>query len=184
MITGARVPAAWQFRLGPNFVPGSLCLQATFTNLNMSLNSVGTLRCPGTFVGFTASPESINALSPPPTMIFSGKGISNVYGQPALSFYDEFGNLVASTQSTQSIWNGNVIEGLVGAVPDLTLVNDGDYTIAVHNVRPDGSWEIIGAAPVTIYGNPPPPPPPPPPGGGCEQPPPDQPQLPCEQNQS
>lgn len=178
VVTGGKVPGLWQFRLAPNFVPGSLCLAPTITNYNMSLNDEKPLFCPGRFGGFTADPASINALTPPASVTFNGKGIDNSYGSPALAFYDEFGYVVASTQASQSLWNGASISGIVVDLPNISQVYDGTYTVVVHNINADGSWEVIGAAPITIYGNPPPPPPPPS-GGGCEQGPPDLEQLPC-----
>lgn len=179
VITGARVPGTWRFRLAPDLVQGSLCLAPAITDLDMSLNSEKRLFCPGRFVGFTATPDNIDALSPPASITFNGKGIDNAYGEPALAFYDEFGYVVASTQASQSLWSGGEIEGIAVSVPDISQVYDGVYTVVIHNIKPDGSWEVVGAAPVTIYGNPPPPPPPPPGGGGCEPAPPDQPQLEC-----
>lgn len=186
IIDGARVPARWRLTLGPNVVGGgSLCLTFATTERNVSLNSEEWLFCPPRFFSFTASPNSINALNPPATITFSGKGVESVYGEPTLAFYNEFGYVIASTQvqPNQLLWANGEIEGLQVSIPDITQVYDGTYTVAVHNIRADGSWEVIGAATVTIYGNPPPPPPPPPGGGGCEQPPPDQPQLPCDQPQ-
>lgn len=181
--SGTRVPAIWRLTLGPN-IPGggSLCLTFATSDRNVSLNSLVDLVCPGRFTGFTASPDSIDALNPPSAITFSGKGIDNAYGEPALAFYDEFGNVVASTHASQTLWDGNETEGIVVAIPDISQVHDGVYAIAIHNINLDGSWDLIGGALVTIYGNPPPPPPPPPGGGECEEPPPpDLPQLPCEQ---
>lgn len=140
------------------------------------------LVCPGRFTGFTASPDLLDALNQPATITFLGKGLDNAYGEPALAFYDEFGNVVASTQAIQSLWDDGEIEGIVVNLPDISQVFDGVYSIAIHNIDPDGSWDLVGGANVTIYGNPPPPPPPPPPGGGeCGGQNPAFPELPCEQ---
>jgi hypothetical protein len=182
VIPGARVPARWRLTLGPDFFGGSHCLTFETVDRDVSLNSVIRLFCRGRFFGFTASPNTLDALNPPATMTFNGKGIENVYGTPALAFYDEYGYVVASTQASQLLYREGEIEGLEIVIPDISQVYDGVYTIAVHNIRPDGSWEVIGAAPVTIYGNPPPPPPGGG-GGGCEPQPPDQQQLPCDQQQ-
>lgn len=65
-------------------------------------------------------------------------------------------------------------------VPNVSGVYDGTYTVVVHNILADQSWEVIGAATITIYGNPPPPLEPPPGPGECDPPPPGMPQLPCE----
>jgi hypothetical protein len=180
--SGAKVPATWRLTIGPN-IPGggSLCLTFATSDHNVSLNSLVELVCPGLFAGFTASPDSLDALNPPATITFSGKGLDNAFGEPALAFYDEYGYVVASTQATQSLWVGDEIEGVAVTLPDISQVYDGVYAIAIHNIKADGTWELVGGSHVTIYGNPPPPPPPPPGGGGCEEPPPpEQPLLPCE----
>lgn len=182
-ISSAKVPGTWRMAYGPDFSGSSLCLGVQVVDRNVSLGSLEHLHCVPRFYSFTASPDTIDALNPPATVTFSGKGIENIHGMPTLAFYNEFGQVVASTTANQLLWENGEIEGLTVNVPDISEVYDGTYTIAVHNVQADGSWEIIGAAPITIYGNPPPPPPPPPGGGGCEQAPPDQPQLPCEQQQ-
>lgn len=151
----------------------------------MNLNSVEKLTCPGSFFGFTATPNSLDALNPPATVTFSGEGIKNLFGEPVLAFYNEFGVVVASTQAVQSLSfsGGGEIEGVSVAVPDISQVLDGTYTIVVHNVNADGSWTIIGAASVTIFGNPPPLEPPPPEEDPCEPVLQDQPVLPCGQHQ-
>jgi hypothetical protein len=183
IIQGARVPARWRVRIGPDFL-GSLCLFQVFEDLNLSLNSQEDLECPGRFTGFTASPDSIDAQNPPMTIGFYGEGVNNLYGEPALAFYDELGNVVASTQAqpNQLFWSGPEIAGFQVTLPSISDVYDGVYTVVVHNIDAKGQWEVVGAAAVTIYGNPIPPPPPPPddPGPECGQQSPDLPQLPCE----
>lgn len=184
LVSGARVPGRWRLTLGPDFAGASdLCLTFTTVEKNMSLNSLEQLRCPGRFFGFTASPDSLDALNPPATVTFTGEGIKNVFGEPVLAFYNEFGVVVASTQtsSSQSICGGGEIQGVTVSVPDISQVFDGIYTIVVHNVNADGSWEVIGAANVTIFGNPPPPSPPPPEEDPCYLLFQDQSQLPCDQ---
>lgn len=177
--TGAKVPGTWRFLYGAGFEP-SQCLGVDVTDRNVSLGSREELECVPRFYSFTASPNMIDALNPPTTITFTGKGIENLYGTPMLAFYDEFGNVVVSTPANQMLWNNGVIESLVVNVPsNINQAYDGTYTVAVHNVNADGSWEIIGAAPVTIYGNPPPPPPPPD-GDGCGQQQQNLQQLPCD----
>jgi hypothetical protein len=167
---------------GAGFEP-SLCLGVETTDRNVSLGSREELECRPRFFSFTSSPDLINALSPPATITFTGEGIENVYGSPMLAFYNEFGNVAAYASASQVILESGEIEGLIlNTPPEISQVYDGIYTVAIHNINPDGSWEIIGAAPVTIYGNPPPPPPPPDEGGGGGSQPPDQPQLPCYNN--
>lgn len=159
VVTGAKVPGLWRFRLAPDFVPGSLCLQPGFNDLDMRLNDQKPIFCPGRIIGLTADPNSLDALNPPLTITFTGKGLENNYGEPVLAFYDEFGNLVASTQASQSLWSGGEIEGIVANVPNISGVYDGTYTVVVNNINADGTWAVVGAAPISIFGNPPPPPP-------------------------
>lgn len=177
-----RVPGVWRLTLGPN-VPGggSLCLTFATSDHSVSLNSVVNLVCPGRFAGFSASPDSIDAQNPPAYVLFNGKGLDNTYSEPAVAFYDEFGYVVASTLASQSFWDGGEVTGIEVVLPDISQVPDGVYAVAVHNVLSDGTWELVGGAYMTVYGNPPPPPPPPG-GGNCDgQQNPEFPELPCEQ---
>lgn len=179
-IAQAKSPARWSLSLGPDLLGGSLCLTYSTVERDVATGSIQPLYCAPRYFSFTASPNSIDALNPPATITFDGKGIDNLYGEPTLAFYDESGNVVASTQATQSLWSGNEIEGFVVSTPNISGVYDGIYTVVVHNVLSDQSWDVIGAATITIYGNPLPPIEPPPGGGGCEPPQPDMPALPCE----
>ncbi|MCW5961631.1 MAG: hypothetical protein KIS76_15820 [Pyrinomonadaceae bacterium] len=182
-IANAKVPGTWQLTYGPSFSGGSLCLTFTTENRNVSLGSLERLNCVPRFFSFTASPDSVDALNPPAAVTFNGKGINDLYGTPVLAYYNEFGNIVASTSSGQLLYENGNVEGISVNVPDISQVYNGTYTVAVHNVNADGTWEIIGAATMNIYGNPPPPPTG---GGGGDEcgppPPPDQPQLPCNQS--
>jgi len=180
VVTGAKVPARWRFRLAADFVPGSLCLQPTLTDLDMHLNSQEKLFCPGRLFGFSGAPSSIDATTPPATMVFYGSGADNTYGTPDVVFYDEFGSVVASAQVSQILYDSGQASGVSIAIPNLTGLYDGVYTVSIRNQDADGSREVIGAAPVTIYGNPPPPPPPPPDPGDCSPAKGDDPQLECE----
>lgn len=178
-IPGAKVPGTWRLAFGPSFISGSLCLTYSTVDLNVNLGSEERLYCPGRFAGLTATPNTVDSLNPPASITFSGKGIEAVYGTPTLAFYDEYGNVVASSPAAQLLYApDNEIEAVSVTIPDLSQVYDGVYTVVVHNINPDGSWEVVGAAPITIYGNPPPPPPSDG-DGGCQQPPLDLAQLPC-----
>lgn len=99
-----------------------------------------------------------------------------------LAYYDEFGNMVASSSANQLLYGGKAgyVTGILATLPDISQVYDGVYTVAVYNVNVDGTWEMVGSATVNIYGNPPPifgggg-------GGECDPPPLGQVQLPCDQ---
>ena len=178
-IADAKVPGTWRLTYGPG-LGGSLCLDSLTVDRNVSLGSFETLPCAPRYFSFTASPNSINALSPPATVTFTGKGISALSGIPVVAYYNEFGYVVASTPATNLSNNSlGVVNRVSVSVPDLSNAYDGEYTVAVHNINPDGTWEVIGAAHITIYGNPVPPNPFPIPVP-CEQQPPNQEQLPCD----
>ena len=179
-IPNAKVPGTWRLTYGPSIFGGSLCLTNATVDRNVSLGSFETLPCLPRFYSFTASPNIIDALAPPSSIAFTGKGISSLNGTPMLAYYNEFGYVVASTPASQLNYNGSgIVDGISVNVPDLSNAYDGEYTVAVHNVEANGTWEIIGAAPVTIYGNPPPPMPTPTPND-CFSSPPGHDQFPCE----
>jgi hypothetical protein len=167
VVTGAKVPANWRFFLSRTLDGTSLCLGTTVLERSVSLGGTEVLPCVANFAGFTAIPNSIDALNPPATITFTGKAVSALTGTPVLTFYNEFGQVAASTLSAQLTYNfAGEPEGLAVSVPiNINQAYDGIYNVAVNNVKSDGSLEIIGAATITIYGNPPPPPPPN--GDGC-----------------
>ncbi len=180
-IVNAKVPGTWRLTYGPSIFGGSLCLGVATEDQSANLGSLVRLNCVPRFYGFTASPETIDALNPPATISFSGKGIENLVGTPVLAYYDEFGNVVASSTSNQLLYSNGEPESVSANVPNLSLVYDGVYTVAIHNINPNGTWELIGAATMTVYGNPPPPPT----GGGgddCDPSFPNLQQLPCNQS--
>lgn len=174
-----RVPGTWRMTYGPQPGMPSLCLGYLTTDRNVSLGSMETLPCMPRFFSFTASPDTIDATNPPATVMFSGKGIDSLYGTPMLAFYNEFGRIAVTTPADEMLYGGGQTSGVLVSVPDLTLAYDGTYTVALHNINQDGSWELIGAAPITIYGNPAPPFDDDGGGNGCNQSY-SQPQLPCD----
>jgi len=181
-VTGARVPGTWRLTYGPDFSGGSLCLGILTVDRNVGPGSQETLPCVPRFFSFTASPDAINANSQT-TVDVTGNGSENLFGTPMIAFYDEFGNVVASGPATQLLYTNGVVSGVRVNVTDISQAYDGTYTALVHNVHGDGSWEVIGAVAITVFGNPPPPPPPPDDGGGgCGQEQPGEPQLPCLEN--
>ena len=178
-IPNLRVPGTWRFTYGPDIAVPSLCLGVQTVDRSVNLGSQVTLPCVPRFFSFTASPNTVDAFNPPATVDIGGNGSDTLYGTPMVATYNEFGNVVASTSATQLLYTDGSVSGVRFSASDLSQVYDGTYTIAVHNVRADGSWEMIGAAAVTIYGNPPPPPDDG--GGGCGygQQSPNRPILPC-----
>lgn len=156
-IANTRLPGTWRLTTSPGFSGGSLCLGIETVDRNISLSEQITLPCRPLFFSFTASPSAVNALSPPPTIDVTGNGSDSLYGTPMIAFYDEFGNVAASGPANQLLYNNGVVSGVRVNVSDLSQAYDGTYTGLVHNVRADGTWEVIGAAAITVYGNPPPP---------------------------
>jgi len=178
-ISGAKVPGVWRLAFGPAFF-GDSCLTFVVENRNVSSGSLERLTCPGRFFGFTATADTIDAFNPPATVDITGSGSETLYGTPMIAFYNEFGNVVASTPANQLLYTDGAVSGVRVGVSDLSQVYDGIYSAVVHNVQADGTWEIVGSASVTVYGNPPPPPDPGGGGGGCEPQPQNQEQLPCD----
>jgi hypothetical protein len=157
-IANTRLPGTWRLTYSPGFNPGgSLCLGIETVDRNLSLGSQITLQCQPRFFSFTASPDVVNALSPPPAIDVTGNGSDTLYGTPMIAFYDEFGNVAASGPANQLLYTNGVVSGVRINVSDLSGAYDGTYTGLVHNVQADGTWEIVGAAAITVYGNPPPP---------------------------
>lgn len=177
-IPGAKVPGTWRLAFGPAFF-GDSCLGFVVRDVNVSSGSLESLTCPGRFFGFAATADTINALNPPATVDITGNGSDTLTGTPIVAFYDEFGNVITSTSATQLLYTDGTVSGLRVGVSDLSQAYDGIYNAVVNNVRPDGTWDTVGSATVTIYGNPPPPPD----TGGepdCRNQPPNQDQLPCD----
>lgn len=133
-IPNTKVPGTWRMTYGPSVTVSSLCLTFVTVGRNVSLGSMETLPCPPRFFSFTASPNMIDALTPPATVSFTGEGTSTLYGTPMLEYYNEFGNVAASTTANQLLYDSfGVVEGVSVNVPDLTNAYDGEYTVAVHN---------------------------------------------------
>ncbi len=178
-IPGAKVPGIWRLAFGPSF-PGDACLGFVITERNVSSGSREVLQCPGRYFGFVATSDTIDALNPPATVDITGNGSDTLSGTPMVAFYDEFGNVIASTSATQLLYTDGTVSGVRVGVSNLSQAYDGIYNAVVHNVNPDGTWEIVGSATVTVYGNPPPVDP----GGGggsdCNNQPRDRDQLPCD----
>ena len=178
-VQGARVPGTWRLTYGPSFDGGSLCLGFLTTDRTVSPGSQETLNCIPRYFSFTAYPDSIDALNPPATVDVTGAGSENLTGIPMIAFYDELGNVAASGPASALLYDKDgVVAGVRVNVSTLSQAYDGTYTGLIHNVNSDGSWEVVAAAAITVYGNPAPPPPPPPPPGNCE-PDPDHPILEC-----
>lgn len=184
VITGAKVPGVWRMSTGPGFTGTSLCLTRVFYELNVSLNSNVTLDCPGRLIGFASLPDAIDVQAPPASVTMMGEGIDNTYGMPTVAFYDYSGNVAASASVNELVEGKHGFSGVSVNVPQLNLAYDGIYTVVIHNINSDGTWNAVGATSMTVFGNPPPPP-----GGGgnggedCPPPDPNTPQLPCEMQQ-
>jgi len=160
-ITGARVPGRWRFQV--TFNTCTLIPNTQVEEKDINRGQRVELRCFSNISGnFTASPNTVNAFSPPAVGTIYGQGISSTYGMPKIEYFDDSGVLVASKRADTVASDGTWLQG---SVPDLTSAYSGSYTILVKNIRPDGSKYIIGATTVRVFANSPPPPDPP--GGGC-----------------
>lgn len=67
-IPNTKVPGTWRLIYGPDSAL-SLCLGVNGDDRNVSLGSQETLNCVSRFFTFTPSPDTINALSPPPLQL-------------------------------------------------------------------------------------------------------------------
>ncbi len=159
-ITGAKAPGTWRFTYPVSPIVPTLCLGITVADRNVSRGQLVPLDCQGrAFFAFSASPDVIEYENPPTSLTLSGDGMENVQGNPAIALYDSQGTFISSTVPNSYIWNGTELEGVVVSLSDLSQAYNGIYTITVNNVNSDGSWDLVGAANISVFGYPPPPPP-------------------------
>lgn len=163
-IAFAVVPGLWGFSVGG--VPGVCLPQRQFMRLDDRLNIVCSLP---NFAELVASPSHIDATSPGETLILHGKAISSQLQAPRATWYNELGQVVATSQVLNySAQNGS----LTLQMPNLTGWRNGNYLILVHSTETPTESNVLGAAIIAVFGNDDPPPPIEP--NPCLQP-----QLPC-----
>ena len=175
-IEGGRVPARWNIVAG---TPQLECIGYLEPNQrDVTLNSTQVSRCviPGIIFPFAPSPGSVNLQTPPTTVEMTGESLTTDYGMPYIEYRDTYtGALIGATSATSVSAKGTWLQA---AMPDLSSVYSGVYTILVSNVRADGSLEPVGSSTIECYGRDYPYDPPPDPGP-CDCPP-DSPCLPCD----
>lgn len=111
---------------------------------------------------YGATPSSIDSGAAPQTLtvqIYDGNqtDLSSAYGMPAFDFYNEDGELAATARATSI--SENRTSATLPFPSELLSAYSGSYTIIISNEEADGSFTVIGASGIDIYGNDPPPPP-------------------------
>ncbi|MGH9971841.1 MAG: hypothetical protein ACREBG_29175 [Pyrinomonadaceae bacterium] len=158
-VSGARVPALWQFHRGP--IPP--CSTIGPFNANMTAGITLETGCIVTTVAnLTSSPNPVNSQSTPQPFDISGAGMDTTYGMPKVEYFDDYGYFVGEAVAS-SVSGSPGYAVMYGTSPNLTSLYDGSYTLLISNPTVDG-WEATGYTSVQTYGNPEPPPDP---GGGC-----------------
>src|SRR5918998_1352554 len=98
----------------------------------------------------SASPSSVNLLSPPATVTVTGQSFDTTYGMPQVNYFDGNGYLVGGVYAT-SVGGGGT--SLQANVPDLSYVYSGTYQVRVVNKTSSGYYvHTVGSAPMTAWG--------------------------------
>lgn len=87
---------------------------------------------PGIIFPFTPNPDAVNLQAPPATFEMSGKGLSTDYGMSYIEYRDTYtGALIGATSATAVNAKGTRLQA---AMPDLSSVYSGGYTVLVSNL--------------------------------------------------
>lgn len=98
----------------------------------------------------SASPSSVNLLSPPATVTVTGQSFDTTYGMPRVDYFDGNGYLVGGVYAT-SVGSGGT--SLQANVPDLSYVYSGTYQVRVVNKTSSGYYvHTVGSASMTASG--------------------------------
>lgn len=157
----ARVPGKWRFQYREVALLGRIpCVGGIHTvERNVHIGEMESLPCEAVVFPITIAPNTVDANSPPSTIQIQAEGASDTYGAPQIAILDEFGNLKASVTTTVT----NIGKGqLEFTPPSMGTYSNGVYQLTVNNITSTGSWDVVGAGEVSIYGNTPPPGPNPP----------------------
>jgi hypothetical protein len=148
-VPNGRIIAVWTFqRDGGHCGP----LQFSFV---VKDNQTNELPCDLRGIRFTASPDSIDANSPPATITLTGSSLTTQYGMPSVEYYDEYGTFIGQVGASSVADDGSWLQA---ATPGFYGVYSGAYTVVITNTDWDGSRNVVGTAIVSVYGNDPPPP--------------------------
>lgn len=155
-IRDAKVPARW---LVGAFIFDLTCARGVSNERDVGIGGKIKLACITNIPPMNASPDSIDGANPPQGIqITGGEGFSDEYGMPKVAIYNEFGQL----KSVMSTTSASVSKGIDMQLPNLATYYSGRYLLVVNNINADGTWSVVGSAPINIYGNDPPDPPDPP----------------------
>lgn len=112
--------------------------------VSTSLNCSNVVAIPAINSNFalSASPSSVNLLSPPATVIVTGQGFDTTYGMPRVDYFDGNGYLVGGVYAT-SVGSGGT--SLQANVPDLSYVYSGTYQVRVVNKTSSATTSIRSA---------------------------------------
>lgn len=101
-------------------------------------------------LSLSASPSSINLMSPPASGTITGSSFDATYGPPRVDYFDGNGYLVGSVYATYVSGDGTSLQA---NLPDLSYVYSGTYQVKVTNKRYDGYYlNIVGSATMTGWG--------------------------------
>jgi hypothetical protein len=145
-VNDGRVPARWHFAefTGP--------CRGKSVNDDVTAHKEQLLLCvlPDLPFGFfTATPSSVDLMSPPASFTLSGQGIDTTYGMPLVEYYSDSGVLVAQTTATAVAGDGTWLQA---NTPNLSSVYSGTYLIAVRNATWEGLYEFVGTTSVDTWG--------------------------------
>ncbi len=113
-------------------------------------NNVVAVAAINSNLALTASPSSVNLLSPPATATITGQGFDTTYGTPKVEYFDNNGYLIGSVYATSVSSDGTWLQA---NVPDLSYVYSGTYQVKVTNKTSSGYYvHTVGSAPITAWG--------------------------------
>jgi len=120
--------------------------------VSTSLNCSNVVAIPAinSNLALSASPSSVNLLSPPATVTVTGQSFDTTYGMPRVDYFDGNGYLVGGVYAT-SVGSGGT--SLQANVPDLSYVYSGTYQVKVVNRTSSGYYvHTVGSATMTAWG--------------------------------
>jgi hypothetical protein len=112
-------------------------------------NVTNVIRLTFSNLSLSASPTSIDLLSPPSTATITGDLFDTTYGMPRVEYFAGNGYLVGSVYATSV--SGST--SLTANVPDLSSAYSGSYVIRVTNKTYQGYYaHTVGIAGLSAYG--------------------------------
>jgi hypothetical protein len=145
-ITGAVVPANWNFNVGGT--------QGICSGLQQYLRLGNTARIVcnvGGLAELFVFPSMIDARTPGNNLAMSGQNLRfSATSMPKVFWYDEFGQVIHVGQTVSSTNSKGSIES---PMPDMTDWANGHYLILLSSSDEPTQTTVIGAAEVTVYGN-------------------------------